>query len=253
MTRAKHRAAALALAFAAATGCSAPVPGSAGPAASPAPAPAAEGPCRLLAEGRAAFEAGGADRVTFAIGEAYGKTAVKLTACVRVPGGYAEEWEAAGFTGSEGFGKPGPVRVNSLLTPSGSYTVTEAFGREDPGTALEYHELSPSSRWGARPGDHYQQYFEGAGAWPDENLWELMEDGLYEQAAVINYNRPPDMEPQPGLSHAIFLHAGMEESWGCISTDLATVTAFLRTAVPGDRIIMGVEDAVFAAPGPARG
>ncbi|MGF9662223.1 hypothetical protein AAIH25_10170 [Arthrobacter crystallopoietes] len=253
MTPAKHRAAALALAFAAATGCSAPVSGSAGPAASPAPSPAAEGPCRLLAEGRVAFEAGGADHVTFAIGEAYGKTEVKLTACVRVPGGYAEEWEAVGFTGSEGFGKPGPVRVNSLLTPSGSYTVTEAFGRENPGTALEYHELSPSSRWGARPGDHYQQYFEGTGAWPDENLWELMEDGLYEQAAVINYNRPPDMEPRPGLSHAIFLHAGMEESWGCISTDLATVTAFLRTAVPGDRIIMGVEDAVFAAPGPARG
>ncbi|WP_264668092.1 hypothetical protein [Arthrobacter sp. VKM Ac-2550] len=226
--------------------CSSPANfrGPATPAAAP-PSAAVDGPCHSLGEGLVAFETGDAERVTFAIADRYQETKVVLTSCVQVPGGYVQEWEATGFTGSAGFGRSGDVLVDSLETPTGSYTVTEAFGRKDPGTALEYHELNEFSRWGGRPGEHHNRYFEGRGAWPDENLWELMEIGLYEQAAVINYNRLPDMEPEPGLSYAIFLHAGMSESWGCLSTDLAIVTRFLKTAVPGDRIVMGVNREVF--------
>lgn len=131
-------------------------------------------------------------------------------------------------TGSEGFGRSGDVLVDSLETPTGSYTVTEAFGRQDPGTALEYHQLNGLSRWRGRPGEHYDQYFEGKRAWPD-------------------------MEPKAGLPCAIFLHAGMSESWGSISTDLATVIRFLKTAGPGDRFVMGVGHRIFLDPASTSG
>jgi L,D-peptidoglycan transpeptidase YkuD (ErfK/YbiS/YcfS/YnhG family) len=234
-----------AMAVCALVACSAPVSFRGAATAAAAPPAAVDGPCHSLGEGLVAYDTGDAQRVTFAIADRYRETAVVLTSCVQVPGGYAQEWQATGFTGSGGFGRSGDVLVDSLETPTGSFTVTEAFGRKDPGTALEYHELNELSRWGGRPGEHFNQYFEGKGALPDENLWQLMEEGLYEQAAVINYNRLPDMTPEAGLSYAIFLHAGMSESWGCISTDLGTVTRFLKTAVPGDRFVMGVDHKVF--------
>ena len=218
-----------------------------GPSTSTVPA-SAEGPCRRLSQNQVAYPVGDAQRVTIATAKAYGQTNVSLTGCVKVAGGYAQEWHASGYAGTAGFGRPGDVQVDSQLTPSGSFTVTEAFGREDPGTKLDYHRIVPSSRWGGRAGPDYNRYFEGAGAGPDENMWQLMQDGLYKQGAVINYNRPPDMEPRPGLTYAIFLHAGMAESWGCLSTDLATVTRFLQDAVPGDRIVMGVDADVFRLP-----
>lgn len=76
-----------------------------------------------------------------------------------------------------------------------------------------------------------------------------MEAGLYEQAVVINFNRPPDAVARHGLSFAIFLHAGLTESWGCVSTDLDTVTRVLQNATPGDRIVMGAVDDVFREAG----
>lgn len=225
------------------TGCTDVGPRSAAP--EPGPAVAAEGPCRELTDGTVRFDTAGAQRVIFATAAERSSTEVDLTGCVRIEGGYAQEWSAPGYVGQGGFGPAQDTEVNSLQTPTGSYTMTEGFGRRNPGTALQYHELSPDSRWGGREGPHFNQYFEGPGRWPDENLWELMRSGLYEQAVVINFNRPPDAVARHGLSFAIFLHAGLTESWGCVSTDLGTVTRVLENATPGDRIVMGAVGDVF--------
>lgn len=208
-------------------------------------APATSGPCHRLSDGEVRFDTGNAQRVVFALGQQRETTEATLTSCHRVQGGYAEEWVRPARIGSGGFGPVDTTEVNTLQTPTGSYTMTEGFGRVDPGTDLEYHELSPDSHWGGRAGPHFNQYFEGEGQWPDEGLWELMEDGLYEQAVVVNFNRPPDTEARPGLSFAIFLHAGMAESWGCVSTDTDTVVQVLRNAVPGDRFVLGAEGDIF--------
>lgn len=228
---------------AALTGCS--VEGPPGDPPEPIPSVAEDGPCHALAEGTVRFETEGAHRVVFATAAHRSDTEVDLTGCVRLEGGYAQEWNAPGFIGEGGFGPPEATEVNSLQTPTGSYTMTEAFGREDPGTALDYRTLNPDSRWGGRRGPTFNQYFEGRGGRADEDLWSLMEAGLYEQAVVINFNRPPDAVARPGLSYAIFLHAGLRESWGCVSTDLVTVTRVLRDATAGDRIVMGAVDDVF--------
>ncbi|MGO4189237.1 hypothetical protein [Pseudarthrobacter sp. TAF60_1] len=123
--------------------------------------------------------------------------------------------------------------------------MTEALGRSNPGTALAYHTLNPNSRWGGEYGATYNQYFEGSGGPSDENLYTYMNQGYYEQAAVINYNRQPDMPVTQGASYAIFLHAGRTTSAGCLSTSLDIVNRFVRTSRPGDRIIMGAVDDIF--------
>ncbi|MCC3302711.1 hypothetical protein [Arthrobacter sp. zg-Y895] len=216
----------------------------------PLPAAGAEqehDPCARLNAGEVRYSVHKAKRVTFATAEKYGAAETRLTGCVFEDGGYVQEWQSWGFSGRNGFAPPGSMWENTLYSPTGSFSFTEALGRSNPGTELEYHELNPSSRWGGQHGETYNQYFEGEGAGADENLWRYMEQGLYEQAAVINWNRPPDMPTRQGASFAIFFHAGYAPTWGCISTDLATVTRLLRRAVPGDRIVMGTVEDVFTA------
>ena len=69
--------------------------------------------------------------------------------------------------------------------------------------------------------------------------------GDYRQGAVINYNRAPDSPITMNAGFAIFLHANPVPTWGCISLSESDVVRYLRTAAPGDRLIMGVGSDVF--------
>jgi L,D-peptidoglycan transpeptidase YkuD (ErfK/YbiS/YcfS/YnhG family) len=201
--------------------------------------------CSRLTAGQVQFNTYGASRVTFATAPDRNRTQVAITSCVKTGSGYSTEWQTTGFAGINGFSAPGKAWEDTYRSPTGSFTVTEALGRRNPGTALRYRTIKPSSRWGGERGSTYNQYFEGAGGPADENLWTFMNQGYYEQAAVINYNRLPDASTIQGASYAIFFHAGNVPSAGCISTALSTVTRFLRTSRPGDRIVMGAVSDVF--------
>lgn len=218
---------------------------SAAPVSAAPPAGMVNNPCERLNAGEVQFPSYGADRVTFATAKAFGEIEVLITGCVSTDEGYVQEWQSTGFAGRSGFAPPGKMWQNTLYSPSGSFSFTEALGRANPGTALEYYTINRDSRWGGEPGPTYNQYFEGEDGGADENLWFYLQQGDYEQAAVINWNREPDMPTVQGASFAIFLHAGNSPTVGCISTDLGTVTRLLQSATPGDRIIMGVEPAVF--------
>lgn len=202
-------------------------------------------PCDRLTAGQTKYSSYGANRVTFATAETRDSNVVTITSCVRSGNSYVQEWQDWGYAGLKGFAPPGLTWEDTFKSPTGSYSVTEALGRSNPGTALSYHTVNPNSRWGGEYGATYNQYFEGAGGPSDENLYYYMNQGYYEQAAVINYNRLPDMNTVQGASYAIFLHAGRTTSAGCISTSLDVVTRFLRSSQPGDRIIMGAVDDVF--------
>ncbi|TLM85368.1 hypothetical protein FDW83_02990 [Pseudarthrobacter sp. NamE2] len=227
----------------------------------PIPSPAAplEGivtnACERLTAGEVLYPTYGAKRVTFATAKSYGATEVLITGCAKKGEEYVQEWQSRGFAGRSGFAPPGEMWQDTLYSPSGSFSFTEALGRKNPGTRLKYHTINRLSRWGGEPGPTYNQYFEGKDGGADEDLWFYLRQGDYEQAAVINWNREPDMPTVQGASFAIFLHAGNSVTAGCISTDLETVTRLLVSATPGDRIVMGVEPAVYAAgtkttPGP---
>lgn len=185
-------------------------------------------------------------RVTFALAADYGQTQVVITNCLLGEHGYTQQWSAPGFIGSAGFAVPGPVYVNSMQTPTGSYSVTESFGRANPGTSLPYQQLKVNSYWGGHDDENFNKYFLGEGSYPDEHLWDFMQAGDYEQAAVLNYNRAPDAQAVHGQTFAIFLHAGLSETWGCISTDLETVNRYLQEVSEGERIIMGVSSEIFS-------
>ena len=214
-------------------------------AGSAAASPQVYNPCQRLSAGQTKYSGFGATRVTFATAESRGSNVVTITGCVRSGNTYVQEWQDWGYAGLKGFAPPGLTWEDTFKSPTGSYSVTEALGRSNPGTGLAYHTVNPNSRWGGEYGPTYNQYFEGSGGPSDENLYYYMNQGYYEQAAVINYNRRPDMDTVQGASYAIFLHAGRTTSAGCISTSLGTVNQFLRTSRPGDRIIMGAVDDVF--------
>lgn len=212
---------------------------------SAAAAPQVNNPCQRLSAGQVTYSGFGANRVTFATAETRESNRVTITGCVRSGSGYVQEWQDWGYAGLKGFAPPGLTWEDTFKSPTGSYSVTEALGRSNPGTALAYHTVNQNSRWGGEYGHTYNQYFEGRGGPSDENLYTYMNQGFYEQAAVINYNRQPDMPVTQGASYAIFLHAGRTTSAGCISTSLEVVNRFLRSNGPGDRIIMGAVDDVF--------
>lgn len=205
--------------------------------------------CQRLSAGQVRFATYGANRVTFATAVGRNSHSVIITGCVRSGSGYGQKWQTTGFSGDDGFARQNLEWESTGRSPTGSFSFTEALGRRNPGTTLKYHTVNYWSRWGGERTPNYNNYFEGRGGPIDENLWTYMNLGYYEQAAVINWNRKPDMSTVRGASFAIFFHAGNAPSNGCISTNLSTVTRLLRTNRPGDRIVMGSTADVFSASG----
>lgn len=207
--------------------------------------------CPALSTGAVKYRTADATRVTFAIADEYRSTRVNFVTCVRrADGSYAQEWGALGHAGESGFAGPGAATGPTWqkYSPTGSFTVTEAFGLGNPGTALTYRKLNPYSRWGGRLNGNYNKYFESsADIFPDENMWYFATRPShdYRQGVVINYNRPPDAPITMNAGFAIFLHGNNLPTWGCISLNDGDLLQYMRTANPGDRFVMGVAYDIF--------
>ena len=208
--------------------------------------------CSNLNEGGIKYPTGDAKRVLLTYAADYGQSYASVVYCQRVAGTYVVDWRTDGRVGASGFKPPGvpsgPTRYN--FSPTGSYSVTEAFGLGNPGTALPYKLLNPKSRWGGNPWtDTYNKYFESTSwvGW-DENMWYFATGRSHDylQGAVLNYNRPPDSEIVQDAGFAIFLHMHKVPTAGCIALDDWAVEDYLRKSVPGDRIIMGVARDIFS-------
>ncbi|MCA4132261.1 hypothetical protein [Arthrobacter sp. M4] len=207
--------------------------------------------CPALNVGAVRYSGAGAPRVSFAIADDYRATRVTFITCVRqADGSYVKEWGALGSAGESGFAGPGVATGPTWqkFSPTGSYTVTEAFGLGNPGTALAYRTLNPFSRWGGQLNANYNKYFESsADVFPDENMWyyATRPSHDYRQGVVINYNRPPDSSIVMNAGFAIFLHENNVPTWGCISLNDGDLIQYMLTAQPGDRFIMGVAYDIF--------
>ncbi|MDQ0756859.1 uncharacterized protein with LGFP repeats/L,D-peptidoglycan transpeptidase YkuD (ErfK/YbiS/YcfS/YnhG family) [Arthrobacter sp. B3I4] len=208
------------------------------------------GYCEAINRGGLRYDTAGAKRVSFAIAERYSSTPVTFATCLKGDSGYHLEWNVPGYAGESGFAWAGVATGPTInkYSPTGSFTVSDAFGLGNPGTALNYITLNSYSRWGGRLNGNYNKYFESsADVFPDENMWyyATRPSHDYRQGVVINYNRPPDSPIVMNAGFAIFLHANRVPTWGCISLLESDVTRFIRSAVPGDRIVMGVGGDVF--------
>ncbi|WP_306925561.1 hypothetical protein [Arthrobacter globiformis] len=204
--------------------------------------------CAKLNNGRSRYPTYGANRVLLTFTQGYRQSHATNVYCVRVAGLYVADWRTDGYVGASGFKAPGvpsgPTRY--LYSPTGSYSVTEAFGLGNPGTALPYRTLNPRSRWGGNPWTAtYNKYFESSSwvGW-DENMWYFATRAThdYRQGVVVNYNRPNIVQD---AGFAIFLHMNKVPTAGCISLDDWAVVDYIRKSRPGDRIIMGTYSALF--------
>ncbi len=202
--------------------------------------------CQNLNNGRSKYPTYGANRVLLTWTQRYGQSYATNLYCMKIAGTYVPDWRTDGYVGASGFKAPGvpsgPTR--NLYSPTGSYSVTEAFGLGNPGTKLPYRTLNPRSRWGGNPWTPtYNKYHESS-SWVgyDENMWWFASGGYYRQGAVINYNRPNIVQD---AGFAIFLHMNKVPTAGCISLDDWAVVDYLRKSTPGDRIIMGTYGSLF--------
>jgi L,D-peptidoglycan transpeptidase YkuD (ErfK/YbiS/YcfS/YnhG family) len=201
--------------------------------------------CTALSRGWSRLPTGGAAHVVVAISTGYSSNRVKVTECTRTRHGWRKGASVSGRAGYNGFARPGRKREGDGKSPTGSYPMRSAFGMADPGTALPYRVLrAHGDCWGSTPGkSHYNAYYSGHCRRGDEDLSAEMRRGPYRQAVVIGYNLP---RPTSGLGSAIFFHVGgVTATAGCISINESTLRAIMRTLVPGDRMLMGPESAVF--------
>lgn len=202
--------------------------------------------CQNLNNGKSRYSTGGSKNVLLTFTSSYGQSYASNVYCKSIAGIYVAKWKTDGYVGTAGFKAPGqasgPTRYE--YSPTGAYTVTEAFGLGNPGTKLAYRTLNPNSRWGGNPWTStYNKYFEST-SWIgyDENMWYFAKRGDYAQGAVINYNRPTITQ---NAGFAIFIHQNKIPTAGCISMDNWAMVDYLKSSVPGDRVIMGVKSAIF--------
>ena len=138
---------------------------------------------------------------------------------------------------------------SSTATPIGSFTLTQAFGREpDPGAALPYRQTTPADWWISQPGPLYNTFQHCVGPCPfaqgapNEHLYPTVP--FYRYAVVIDYNttNAPGGVRQ-GAGSAFFLHVTVgEPTQGCVSIPEPTLTALMRWLTPAahPRILIGV-------------
>ena len=137
-------------------------------------------------------------------------------------------------------------------TPEGSFTLTQAFGRDaDPGTALPYRRTTPADWWISQAGQLYNTFQHCAtqcaftlGA-PNEHLY--YETPFYDFAVVIDYNTANSPTGvRQGAGSAFFLHVEDgpgRPTAGCVSIPSDQLVRIMRWLRPADhpRILIGVD------------
>jgi L,D-peptidoglycan transpeptidase YkuD (ErfK/YbiS/YcfS/YnhG family) len=142
------------------------------------------------------------------------------------------------------------ITEGAQATPIGSFTMTQAFGRDaDPGTALPYFQTTPADWWISEPGALYNTHqncasncpFDTAAGNPNEHLY--YETPFYNYAVVIDYNTANAGPVVQGAGSAFFLHVTNDKpSLGCVAIPTDSLLPLMRWLNPADhpRILIGV-------------
>ena len=133
-----------------------------------------------------------------------------------------DEWilmdKVSARLGQNGMKAASEVYEMDKSTPTGIYSLTEAFGiNADPGSKIRYRQLDGTEYWVDDVNSDYyntMQFGEADGRWSSaEKLIEF--EGYYNYSLVIDYNRWPVI---PGKSSAIFLHCDLGSyTYGCVA------------------------------------
>lgn len=165
------------------------------------------------------------------------------TAC-----GFVEKFaDSGGRVGYGGISSGANRQQGTGTTPTGVYTMTEAFGlNRNPGTRLLYRHAGAGDFWVEDNNSAYYNQFrnESQGGFAatlpssDPNSSERLTDypGQYAYAIVVNFNRAPDAQ----VAHrgaGIFVHVrGNGATAGCVALSQSEVVTMLSYMNPGDTI-----------------
>ncbi|MDQ6641431.1 MAG: L,D-transpeptidase family protein [Actinomycetota bacterium] len=157
---------------------------------------------------------------------------------------FTETHARIGWAGCAG----GDARVQgSGTTPTGTWTMTQAFGTSpDPGSLLPYRQVAQGDRWVGDPtSDFYNDLrseldggFDSTLPADHPNASERLTDfpGLYDHVIVVDFNRPPDRR-LPGRGAAIFVHVrGDGPTAGCVGVSREAMRTMLAHVHPSDTI-----------------
>ena len=113
-----------------------------------------------------------------------------------------------------------------MTTPIGAFPLLYAFGRDaDPGTALEYRQITPNSYYSAASDGTYNTWVESSTPIPGERLMDYA-NLQYRYAVVIGFNMDPVVL---GRGSAIFLHCkgATWKTGGCVSVTQSDMVTLL--------------------------
>jgi L,D-peptidoglycan transpeptidase YkuD (ErfK/YbiS/YcfS/YnhG family) len=193
------------------------------------------------------YSTGSARQVITVVADTQSDTQGIVQAWGRVPGGWLRVGPGVpAYLGYDGM-SPHPSESRSAV-PMGSYTLTQAFGRDaDPGTALPYHQTTPADWWISQSGPLYNTeqhcaagcaFAQGA---PNEHLY--YEVPYYDYAVVIDYNtRNSPTGVRQGAGSAFFLHVAVgQPTQGCVAIDASQLVRIMRWLRPAaaPRIVIG--------------
>ena len=131
--------------------------------------------------------------------------------------------------GSGGMKSASLVYEMDMCTPTGIYSLSEAFGiNSNPGSGLPYRVLDGSEYWVDDENSPYyntMQFGEPNGRWSSaEHLSSMGRSYCY--SIVVDYNRWPVI---PVKSSAIFLHVDVSvPTWGCIAVEESKMVKILN-------------------------
>ena len=194
-----------------------------------------------------AADTGSASQVITVVASSTGATTAQVREWTKVAGG----WQPVSGNIPANIGSAGMTAHPSeslSATPIGSFTLTQAFGRDaNPGTALPYLQTTPDDWWISQSGPLYNTHqrcaggcaFDTGASSPNEHLYD--EIPYYNYAVVIDYNTGPRVVQ--GAGSAFFLHVTAGSSTqGCVAIPVGDLVPLMRWLNPVDnpRIVIGV-------------
>lgn len=133
----------------------------------------------------------------------------------------------------------GKTSEGDAKTPIADLGVLCAFGiRRNPGTALNYIDVKPTTFACDEEGEYYNTILDTA-----ETGHDCKGEEMYRYTPEYNYGIATDFNAEciPGAGSAIFLHCKGAKAFtgGCIALDEAHMAQVLRCADAGMRIVIG--------------
>lgn len=148
-------------------------------------------------------------------------------------GNWIEVDRVAARLGQNGLKSASEVYEMDKCTPTGIYTLTEAFGiNSNPGSGVTYRQLDGTEYW---VDDENSQYYNTMQFGDPNGRWSSAEKltdypGYYNYSLVIDYNRWPVI---PGKSSAIFIHCDMGiYTYGCVAIPQQNLVNLLKRLDP---------------------